>query len=349
MHLDLRRFFMQVSETIVDKSQEGFTKSGELLERAQKIMRAEAAAIALSADHLGPEFVDVLEQLEQIVGSKRKLLFSGVGKNVSIATKLVGTFNSIGVSAAYLDPTQAMHGDLGLCNPGDLCILISNSGRTSELLNLVPLLNALSVSTVSMTQFSAHNPLASLCKHGLYYRISREACPLQLVPTASTTACLALGDALAMTYAMKTDFRREDFARLHPGGNLGRGLTLKAEDLMRKGNAFATTQPETPLRDALKCITQSRSGLIAILEPESQKLLGIFTDGDLRRCLIKDADCLSKPIGVLMTPNPVRVQEGTLLIDLIKEFERFPVNALIVVNAQEQALGVIDLQDIPKQ
>jgi arabinose-5-phosphate isomerase len=318
-----------------------------LLSHARLCIRIEREALDATCDSLGAEFVSSVRAIEKSIEAGRKLIFSGVGKSAHIAQKLTGTFNSTGVSTCFLDATQALHGDLGLCEDGDVAILLSNSGETAEILRLVPILRRFNVLIIAFTG----NPESELSKDSderLLYRAPREACPLNCAPTASTTAALALGDALAMVLLESRGFTRDDFARLHPAGNLGTVLLLKVRDIMRTGERLAV-QPDTcSIQDALLGMTAAKSGSIALVDGVSGKLSGILTDGDLRRNIIGAPDFLSQPVSRYMTRNPKTVQAESLAVEALRMFDRYKIDDLIALDAQGRPVGLVDVQDLPK-
>lgn len=317
-----------------------------ILARARDCIRIETAALNDTAKGLGPEFVDTVRAVETTIGSGRKLIFSGVGKSAHIAQKLTGTFNSTGVSSCFLDATQALHGDLGLCAEGDLALLLSNSGQTEEILRLVPILKRLGVRLVAFTGH-AGSDLAKNADHRLLYRVRREACPLALAPTASTTAALALGDALAMVLLESRGLTRDDFARLHPAGNLG-ALLLKVSDIMRSGERLPIAPDTVSTQEAIFAMTRAKSGSIALVHPKSGKLTGILTDGDFRRSALTGPDFLQKRVAEFMTKRPKVIAESALGVDALRLFETYKIDDLIVVNSQGRPVGLIDGQDLPK-
>lgn len=316
------------------------------LDRARACIRIETDALEATAKNLDSKFVAVAQAIEATLTRGGKLIFSGVGKSAHIAQKLVGTFNSTGVSSCFLDATQALHGDLGLCDEGDLAILLSNSGQTQEILRLMPLLKRFSLPIVALTS----NPDSELAKdadYKLIYVVPREACPLSLAPTASTTAALALGDALAMVLLESRGFTRDDFARLHPAGNLGTVLLLKVSDIMRTGERLPVL-PETGLvRDALLNMTAAKSGSIALTASDGT-LAGILTDGDLRRNIVSVPDFLVQPVSKFMTRSPKVVQIDSLAVEALRMFDRYKIDDLIVVDAANRPVGLVDVQDLPK-
>jgi arabinose-5-phosphate isomerase len=319
----------------------------EILSSARKCLRIEQAAIASTSSRLNDSFVEAIRLVEGAILDNQKLVFTGVGKNVPICLKLAGTFNSTGVPAAFLDPNQALHGDLGLCQEGDLCLLFSNSGETEDLLRLIPALKRLGVTTLAITAVPDCS-LASFCDHLLLYHYDEEACPLNLAPTASTTAALAIGDALAMVYLEMRGFAKEDFARYHPAGSLGKVLLLRVEEIMRTGDRFAKAADTVTVQEALLAITSARCGTIALYNESTKELTGVFSDGDFRRASLENPDILSHPVSEFMTPSPKTITSGCLAIDALKVFEAHSFNDLLVVDDANHPIGVVDGQDMPK-
>jgi arabinose-5-phosphate isomerase len=264
-----------------------------------------------------------------------------------VAQKLAGTFNSTGVSSCFLDATQALHGDLGLCAAGDLAILLSNSGQTEEVLRLVPVLRRFDVGIVAFTSHP-NSDLAKNADHRLLYQVPREACPLELAPTASTTAALALGDALAMVLLEARGLTRDDFARYHPAGNLGRILLLRVQDIMRTGSRLPIRPDTCTTQETILAMTKAKSGSIALVHAKSGKLTGILTDGDFRRSALTGPDFLSKPVSTFMTRTPKVIREDALAVDALRLFATHRIDDLIVVNRQGRPVGLIDGQDLPK-
>ncbi|MES1194798.1 MAG: KpsF/GutQ family sugar-phosphate isomerase, partial [Opitutus sp.] len=253
-----------------------------VLAQARQCLAIEREALAATAKILDGEFVAAVRAVEAAVASGHKVIFSGVGKNAHIAEKLTGTLNSIGVPSCFLDPTQALHGDLGLCAAGDLASLLSNSGATGEMLRLLPLFEKFGLKTVALTG-APGSELARGADFRLLYSAPREACPLALAPTASTTAALALGDALAMVLLESRGLTREDFAKYHPAGTLGMTLLLRVKDIMRTGDACPVLkEAKTTVQAAIFAMTKAKAGAVALVDAKG-RLTGIFTDGDFRR------------------------------------------------------------------
>jgi len=320
--------------------------SKTVLARARACIALESAALAATAKGLDEEFVATARMIAATVGAGRKLIFSGVGKSAHIAQKLTGTFNSTGVASCFLDSTQALHGDLGLCADGDLALILSNSGQTEEVLRLLPLLKRQGVRIIAFTS-NAESDLAKNADGKLIYRVPREACPLSLAPTASTTAALALGDALAMVLLEERGLTRDDFAKFHPAGNIG-ALLLKVKDIMRTADRLPVAPDTVSTQDAILAMTRAKSGSIALVQPKSGKLTGILTDGDFRRSALTGPDFLSRPVATFMTRTPKTVREDALGVDALRLFELHKIDDLIVVNARGQPVGLIDGQDLPK-
>ena len=318
-----------------------------ILARARACLKIEQTALAATARGLGAEFVAVARAVEAAARADAKLIFSGVGKSAHIAEKLVGTFNSIGVSSCFLDATQALHGDLGLVAEGDVAILLSNSGQSEEILRLVPVLKRFGLRTVAFTS-RADSDLARGTDLRLLYRVPREACPLELAPTASTTAALALGDALAMVLLEARGLTRDDFARFHPAGNLGRVLLLRVRDIMRAGDRLPVAPDTVTVQDAILAMTKARSGSIALVHPRTRRLTGIFTDGDFRRSALTGPDFLRRPVAEFMTRSPKTIRADALGVDALRLFEAHKIDDLIAVDAKGRPVGLVDGQDLPK-
>jgi arabinose-5-phosphate isomerase len=317
------------------------------LARARACIRIEMEALEATAKSLGAEFVATARAVEATQVAGGKLIFSGVGKSAHIAQKLTGTFNSTGVSSCFLDATQALHGDLGLCAEGDLAILLSNSGQSEEIVRLVPVLKRFGVKVVAFTGF-ADSDLARHADHRLIYQVPREACPLELAPTASTTAALALGDALAMVLLESRGMTRDDFAKYHPAGNIGRLLLLEVKDIMRTGDRLPVMPETGTLQEAILAMTKAKSGSIALIQPRTKKLSGILTDGDFRRSALSGPGFLDRPVSDFMTRAPKVIVEDALGVDALRMFEAHKIDDLIVVDRKGRPVGLVDGQDLPK-
>ncbi|MFA5056897.1 MAG: KpsF/GutQ family sugar-phosphate isomerase [Opitutaceae bacterium] len=315
--------------------------------RGRECIRIEMEALQATAESLDASFVAVVQAVEAAVQAGRKLIFSGVGKSAHIVQKLAGTFNSTGVTSCFLDATHALHGDLGLCAPGDLAVLLSNSGHTDEMLRLLAILKRFDLTIVAFTS----NPDSELAREAdlrLLYRLPREACPLRLAPTASTTAALALGDALAMVVLERRGFTRDDFARLHPAGNLGTQLLVKVQDIMRTGDRLPVMPDRRTIQDAILGMTKAKAGCIALVDETSGKLTGILTDGDFRRHVLSRPDFLSQPVDRFMTRTPKTVSVDALAVEALRIFDRYKIDDLVVIDGAGRPVGLVDVQDLPK-
>lgn len=316
------------------------------LARARACLDVEREAIATTAAALDDRFHAVLAAIDRTHRARSKLIFTGVGKNAPIAQKVAATFNSTGVAACFLNCTDALHGDLGLCSEGDLAFLFSHRGESNEIVGLVPLLTRLGLETVAVTGAPA-SALATACDLQLLIRVEREACPLNLAPTASTTATLALGDALAMVYLDARGFGSDDFARLHPGGSLGRFLLLRVRDVMRTGERFARVSGDATVRDAIVEITRALCGVAAVVDDDGG-LAGVFSDGDFRRCSLAEPDALSQPVARFMTRSPRTVPVDELAVEAVRRFEKASFSSLVVVDEENAPIGIVDSQDLPR-
>ncbi|MBP6864113.1 MAG: KpsF/GutQ family sugar-phosphate isomerase [Candidatus Didemnitutus sp.] len=319
-----------------------------ILARARNCLAIEREALEATAGVLNGDFVAVVRAFESALAAGKKVIFTGVGKSAHIAQKLTGTFNSTGVPSTFLDPTNALHGDLGLCASGDLAILLSNSGASEEMLKLLPLLGKFGLTTVALTGSPA-SELARGADHRLIYRAPREACPLELAPTASTTAALALGDAVAMVLLESRGLTREDFAKYHPAGTLGMTLLLRVEDIMRTGEACPILpEADTTVQAAIFAMTKAKAGAVALVDPAG-RITGIFTDGDFRRAALNGGrDFLQHPVAQFMTRGGKSVRVGALAVEALKIFQQFKISDLFALDADGRPAGYIDVQDLPK-
>lgn len=318
----------------------------EIIAKGRRCIDIEAEALAKTSAQLDSAFAQVAATVIDSLNDGQKLIFSGIGKSAHIARKLVGTFNSIGAPSTFLDPVNALHGDMGLCRKGDVLFAFSNSGETEELLRLVPILKRFDVRTVAVTSMSDAS-LSKLCDQRLIYCADMEACPLDLAPTASSTASMAIGDALAMVVLEWRAFSREDFVQFHPGGSIGKSLAASVDSIMRPAGQFAISSYEATCKECLQHMTNPNSGCIALTD-ENGKLSGIFTDGDIRRLVLEDADFLGKSVSSFMTQSPITINSGSLAVEALRIFENRKIDDLIVVDADFKPIGVIDGQDLTK-
>lgn len=311
------------------------------IERAKRVIRMEAEAVAALEKNIGDAFQ---RAVEIIYACKGRVVITGMGKSGIIARKMVATMNSTGTPSIFLHPSDAVHGDLGMVRSDDVVICISKSGDTQEIRQLLPMFKRIGVPTISMVG-NMHSPLARQSDVALDITVKEEACPLNLAPTTSTTATLAMGDALAVTLLEKKNFTADDFARFHPGGNLGKRLLLKIEEL-------AVTGPQTPvvpitagLKDAILEMTTKRLGATCVTDADG-RLSGIITDGDLRRLLQKTTDVSHHTAEQVMTKNPKTIRRGTLATLALQEMEQFSITQLIIVDEEHRPFGVVHLHDL---
>ena len=293
-------------------------------------------------------FRRALSMLRSSLGRGGKIVVTGVGKNRYMAEKISATLASTGSHSVFLDPMQALHGDLGILSPQDVMIALSYSGESDEIKNLMPAVRRLGIPVVAVTAV-ADSALARFAEVSLSCAVPREACPFGIAPTASTTATLALGDAIAMALLRSSDFGRDDFAKLHPGGAIGRTLLLRARDIMRTAERVAAVPPGAILSEVVVAMTHARGGA-AFAVSEDGRLVGIFTDGDFRRALAsKGPEALSSPVSAFMTADPVTVAPDDFASDVLRVLEGREIDDLPVVEPDTGRLvGAVDIQDLPK-
>ncbi len=316
---------------------------GNVLELAREVLEIEAAAITGLIARLDQDFQ---RAVDLILACRGRVTVSGIGKSGHIARKIASTMSSTGTPAYFVHPAEASHGDLGMVTCDDVFIALSNSGESAELLAIVPLIKRQGAKLISFTG----NPDSSLAREAdahLYAGAEKEACPLNLAPTASTTAALALGDALALALMQAKGFSRDEFARSHPGGSLGRKLLTHVRDVMRSGDEAPRIPDTAMLSDAILEMSRGRMGITAILDRD-QCVLGIFTDGDLRRTLQKGVDLHATPIASVMTRGPRTISPDKLAAEAVQIMERYKVNQLLVVDGARRLIGALNMHDLFK-
>ncbi len=295
---------------------------------------------------LGQSFPATVDRIIETLERRGKIIVVGIGKSGNIGRKIAATLTSTGSTSVVLDSVDALHGDLGVVNDGDLVLALSYSGESEELLHLLPALKRFPVTIVALTGA----PKSTLARHSdlvLNVQVPKEACPFNLAPTASTTAMLVMGDALAMAVMQARGFQRQHFARHHPAGAIGRALLLHVRDIMRTGARNAIAASSVPIKEALLIMTAAKSGSVAVVNP-ARRLIGVFTDGDFRRHIAQDTHILSRPLAEVMTPNPIAIREDALAVEALKIFNERNIDDLIVVNARREPVGLVDLQDLPR-
>ncbi len=311
------------------------------LQLAHEVLNREADAIRETAQSLGDEF---LNANRLILNCRGRLIISGVGKSGHIGRKLAATFASTGTPAYFVHAAEAAHGDLGMITADDVVIAISYSGETNELLTFVPTLKREGAALIAMTG----NPNSTLARHAnvhLNCHVEREACPLNLAPTTSTTVTLALGDALAVSLLSAKGFTKEDFARSHPGGALGRRLLIHVRNIMREGDKMPVVEDTVPVLDAVSEITRKHIGMTAVVNAQ-QEVVGIFTEGDLRRLIERVGDIRPLMIADVMTKNPKTIHPDALAASAVKTLNTNQCNQLLVTDEANHLIGALHLHDL---
>ena len=309
---------------------------------AKQVLETEVAGLTQLDQYFNDDFC---KACDLILNNKGKVVVMGMGKSGHIGNKIAATLASTGTSAFFVHPGEAAHGDLGMIEPGDIVIAISNSGESGEILSLFPVLKRLNIKIISMTGKPASN-MATLSDIHLQMSVPEEACPLGLAPTTSTTATLVMGDALAVALLQARGFTAQDFALSHPGGALGRQLLLKLDDIMHTGDALPTAAPDALVRDALLEISQKGLGMTAIVDQDGQ-MAGIFTDGDLRRILDKRVDIHSTQIGDVMTLNPTVADPNMLAVEGLNLMQAKSINGLMLCQ-DGKLVGALNMHDLLK-
>lgn len=314
------------------------------IEDARKVLTIEAEAIKDLIKQLDDNFSQAIELISKCKG---RVIVIGMGKSGLIGRKIASTLSSTGTSAFFVHPVEGMHGDMGMVMKEDIVIALSYSGETEEMKKILPLIKRLGVRLITFTG----NPDSSLAKESdavLNVKVKKEACPFNLVPTASTTAMLALGDALAIALLDKKGFKEEDFALLHPGGILGKKLLLRVEDIMRKGEDNPLISEDKRVKEALLVMTTTRLGAVSIINREG-RLVGFFTDGDIRRHLQKEKDLLEKRISIVMTKKPTTITKDKLATEAVRLLEEKKFDNMPVVDEDNYPIGIIDERDLLKE
>ncbi len=316
------------------------------LARARTVFAIEMDALRAVRASLDQSFPATVVRIIETLERRGKIIVVGIGKSGNIGRKIAATLTSTGSTSVVLDSVDALHGDLGIVNDGDLVLALSYSGESEELIHLLPALKRFPATIVALTGA----PKSTLARHSdlvLNVQVPKEACPFNLAPTASTTAMLVMGDALAMAVMQARGFQRQHFARHHPAGAIGRALLLHVRDIMRTGARNAIAASSLPVKEALLIMTAAKSGSVAVVNP-ARRLIGVFTDGDFRRHIAEDADILSRPLAEVMTPNPISIRDDALAVEALKIFNERNIDDLIVVNARREPVGLVDLQDLPR-
>jgi arabinose-5-phosphate isomerase len=316
------------------------------LARAREVFDVEMAALKNVRAQLDEAFDQAVELIVASLRQRGKIVIVGIGKSGNIGQKIAATLTSTGSTSVVLNSVDALHGDLGLVNDGDVVLALSYSGESEEVLKLLPALTRFSVKIIAFTG-SPKSALARYSDLVLNVKVPKEACPFNLAPTASTTAMLVMGDALAMAVLQARGFKRQDFARHHPSGAIGRAMLLQVREIMRTDARNAVAAETMPVKEALLVMTRAKSGSVSVVSARG-KLVGVFTDGDLRRHMAHDDNALAQPLSRVMTRHPVCIRDDALAAEALKIFNERNIDDLIVVNARHEPVGLVDSQDLPK-
>jgi len=316
-----------------------------MIETAKRVLQIEADAVLALQSRIDDNFTQAVKVILECRG---KVVVTGMGKSGLICQKIAATMASTGTPTFFLHPAEGIHGDLGMLSKGDIVIAVSYSGETEEVTRLLPVIKRMGLPLITMSG----NPQSTLGIAGdvhLDISIAEEACPLGLAPTASTTVTLAMGDALAVALLDARGFKEEDFALFHPGGALGKKLLLRVEDLMHVGDEIPLVKPETLLRDALFEITSKKLGVTGVVDPQGS-LIGVFTDGDLRRIMQQGLECLEQPIEQVMATDPKRILRKNLAAKALQVMEKYSITSLFVFADAEGEIpvGIVHLHDLLK-
>ncbi len=316
------------------------------LARAKDVFAIEIDSMQRTHDSIGESFVEAVRILRQTLERKGCIVVTGVGKNLPIAEKISATMASTGSTSILLNPVQAMHGDLGMLADNDCVLALSFSGESEEILRLLPAIRRRGIPIIGLSG-KADCSMAADCDVMLTVDTPREADPFNMAPTASTTATLAMGDALAMVLVDLAGFVREDYARLHPAGAIGKTLLTRVTDIMRTGARLVALTPDATVEDALIAMTKAQAGAAYVVNKDGV-LEGIFTDGDLRRSLTSSRDPLSRPLDQVMTPHPISIASDKMATDVLKVFQSHQIDDIPVTDAAGRLVGGIDISDLPK-
>lgn len=308
---------------------------------ALRTIRLEAEAVTALMERIDGQFS---RACELIMGGKGRVIVTGMGKSGHVGKKIAATLASTGTPSFFVHPGEASHGDLGMITKDDILLAISYSGTSNEIVALLPLLKRAGIKIISMTGNPA-STIAEVAEVNLDISVMHEACPLDLAPTSSTTATLVLGDALAIALLEARGFTAEDFAFSHPGGALGRKLLLRLSDVMHGGGEIPRVSPETPMLDALMEMSQKGFGMTTVMD-STGSLLGIFTDGDLRRSIDRGVDIRIAKVGELMNTNPKSLRDNTLAAEALALMEQARINVLLVTDEQKKLVGVVKINDL---
>jgi arabinose-5-phosphate isomerase len=312
-----------------------------VIEQAKEVLRIEAQSILDLIERIGHEFENTVDM---ILESKGRVILTGMGKSGLIARKISATLNSTGTPSLFLHPAEAIHGDLGMVTPDDVVLAISNSGQTSEINRILPMLKSTGVKAIAFTG-GVDSPMAELCDTVIDVCVEKEACPMGIAPTASTTAALAMGDALAVALMNRRHFDKEDFKRFHPGGTLGERLSISVREVMLTGESIPVVSPETSMKEALLEMDTKRVGATLVVRDDSS-VMGIITDGDVRRTLCERNEIYDLKAEEIMSPSPKTILESQTAAEALTLMELNAITHLVVIDHQKKLKGLAHLHDI---
>ena len=318
----------------------------DYLERARRVFEIELTEASATAARLDSQFIIAVDLIRDALERRNKVVVLGVGKSGTIGEKIAATLTSTGSTAVVLNSLNALHGDLGIVADGDVVLALSYSGETQELLSVLPAVVRFGLPIIALTG-DKNSTLAKSASAVLDVAVSQEACPLNLAPTSSTTSMLILGDALAMVLLESRGFRKEDFAKYHPGGSLGRSLLLRVNQIMRKIDELALISPAAPVVEAIQAMTKYRAGA-AVVVNEDETLAGIFTHGDFARHFPGNPGIGSLPVGDFMTRNPITITGDRLAAEVLQVLEHHRIDDLVVLDEKRRPVGIVDSQDLTR-
>jgi len=314
--------------------------------KGRHVIELEAAALRAVEHRLDEHFAQAIEVMREVIDSGRKIIVTGIGKSGTIGAKIASTLSSTGAPSVVLDAVNASHGDLGMISNGDVVLILSYTGETEEICRLIPSLKRLGTRIIALTG-DPKSTLAREADINLNVQVPREACPLNLAPTSSSTATLAVGDALAMVLLEARGFKKEDFAKFHPGGSLGRKLLLKVQDVMRPEEQMAILPGTATVNEALALFAKKRVGAVAVVDPAG-RLKGIYTHGDFTRGYQKDLNIGRAQLADVMTAHPITVRVDKLAVEVLNLFEANRIDDLVVVDRHHRPVGLVDAQDLTR-
>ena len=318
----------------------------DYLERARRVFEIELAEASATAARLDSQFILAVDLIRDALERRNKVVVLGVGKSGTIGEKIAATLTSTGSTAVVLNSLNALHGDLGIVADGDVVLALSYSGETQELLSVLPAVVRFGLPIIALTG-DKNSTLAKSASAVLDVAVSQEACPLNLAPTSSTTSMLILGDALAMVLLESRGFRKEDFAKYHPGGSLGRSLLLRVNQIMRKIDELALISPAAPVVEAIQAMTKYRTGAAVVVNAD-ETLAGIFTHGDFARHFPGNPGIGSLPVGDFMTRNPITITVDRLAAEVLQVLEHHRIDDLVVLDEKRRPVGIVDSQDLSR-